>query len=105
MPSQEDRIYATLVHAISALGFPFLAPLIGMILLKGRSDFAYQQAKEGMNFQLTVILVFVALCLTIIGIPIALLLGIAAVVVLIFAAVQVFLGRSYRFPMTIRFIK
>jgi uncharacterized Tic20 family protein len=76
--------------------------------------FVSDQAKEALNFNITVTAIFLAL--TILGVitlgvgflitlPIMLVVGIAALVLIIIAAMKANEGIRYRYPMTIRLIK
>ena len=104
-PAADEKLYALLVHLLSAFAAPFVTPLVSYFLFQQRGGFAFRQAREGLNFQLTVILVSVALAITIVGILVLWIYLIFAWVMLLVAAFNVFQGREFRFPLTIRFIK
>jgi uncharacterized Tic20 family protein len=105
LPTQEDRIFAALIHGLGAIGFPFIAPLVGFLIFQDRGGFVLRQAKEGLNFQITVIGVSIVLAVSIVGIPLLFIYLPLAWVVLVFATVQVALGREFRFPLSLRLIK
>ncbi|MEV0952879.1 DUF4870 domain-containing protein [Promicromonospora sp. NPDC050249] len=87
----------------------FIAPLIIWLLFKDRSRFVDQEAKESLNFQITIVLALIAA-----AIITAVTLGFGAFVYLAFIAAIVFMilaavangkGAPYRYPVNIRFIK
>ncbi len=91
-----------------------LGPLIIWMLKKDTMPFVADQAKEALNFNISVgIILFVLLLLTIgtlgIGIiltgPAMLVVGVAALVFVIVAAVKANEGVTYRYPFTLRLIK
>lgn len=86
---------------------------LGVLLVKSDSPYAVSQAKEALNFQISILIYcVVALFLTIITLGIALLvilpvlvIGIAVTVILaIVAAVHTSRGEAYRYPLTIRLV-
>ncbi len=88
--------------------FTILGPLI-IWRTKGQSmPFVAEQAKESLNFQITVFLLgllFALLILALIGFVLLWILGIANLVLVIIAAVQVSDGRPYRYPFCQRLVK
>jgi len=111
--SKDERLWAMLCHlsVLSGYVIPFghiLGPLIIWLIKKNESPFVDANGKEALNFQFSMtIYIFVAglLCLILIGIPILFGLIIADLVFLIIAAVKANGGESYRYPITIRFLK
>jgi len=102
-----------LTSAVGGWGW-FLGPLIIWLMKKDTMPFVSDQAKEALNFNITVTAIFLAL--TILGVitlgvgflitlPIMLVVGIAALVLIIIAAMKANEGIRYRYPMTIRLIK
>ena len=88
--------------------FTILGPLI-IWRTKGQSmPFVAEQAKESLNFQITVFLwglLFLLLAIVLIGFVFLWLLGIANVVLVIIAAIQVGDGKPYRYPLCLRLVK
>ena len=84
-----------------------VGPLI--ILLVGRGDgFADDQAREALNFQLTVLVgLIVGGILTgiLIGIAVIIVVLVADVVFSVIASAEAYAGRTYRYPVTLRLIK
>jgi uncharacterized Tic20 family protein len=85
-----------------------LGPLI-IMLSKGPSmPFAAAQARESLNFQITVWLlgmVFVLLTLVLVGFVLLWILGLVNLVLVIIAAIRVSDGAPYRYPFCLRLVK
>lgn len=123
-PSEDERQWAMFAHlsalagglltgAFGGWGF-FLGPLVIWLMKKDTMPFVDDQAKEALNFNITVSAIFLVLLiftiLTLgIGIlltgPIMLIVGIAALVFIIIAAMKSKEGERYRYPFAIRLIK
>lgn len=114
--SQSERNWAMVAH-LSALTFlisvigGMLAPLIVYLIRKDDMPFAAQQAKEALNFQITMFLLGIVgwiLIVLIITLPLGVLLlifvGIADVVLTIVAAIKAGEGFPYRYPFNLRLI-
>lgn len=85
-----------------------IGPLVVYLLKKDEYDFVEDQGKESLNFQITVtILLFISGLLFIVGIGVLLvaIIGIAAFVFTIIAAIKANEGEFYRYPWAIRFLK
>ena len=114
----EERTWAMLGHLsafsafITGIGC-VLGPLIVWLIKRETMPFAGEQAKEALNFNITMIIACVALwLLTIITLGIGLLLtvplGLALfvgwIVLTIIAAVKANNGEHYRYPFTLRLV-
>jgi uncharacterized Tic20 family protein len=88
--------------------FTILGPLI-ILLAKGDSmPFVASQAKESLNFQITVWLLgllFALLALLLIGFVFLWILGVVNLVLVIIAAIRVSDGAPYRYPFCLRLVK
>jgi uncharacterized protein len=88
--------------------FTILGPLI-IWRTKGQTmPFVAEQAKESLNFQITVFLlglVFALLALLLIGFVLLWLLGVVNLVLVIIAAIQTSSGKPYRYPFCLRLVK
>jgi uncharacterized protein len=112
-PTAEVRQWAMLCHfsAFFGLVFPFgnlLGPFILWQIKKEMDPFVDAQGKEALNFQITVAIasmVCVVLMVVVIGFPLLILVGIAAVVFTIIAGAKANDGFAYRYPYTWRVIK
>jgi uncharacterized Tic20 family protein len=111
----EDKNWGMLAHLLTLLGYPlgfghWIAPLV-IYLTKKDSPFARGEAREALNFELSLFIYFVIslplLCL-VITIPfivlgwIAMLL--AQLVLPILAAIQAADGKPYRYPLILRLV-
>ncbi len=121
----EERNWAMAAHLCGLLWiaggtglifFPFgglaLFTILGPLIIwrtKGQSmPFVAEQAKESLNFQITVFLLgllFALLILALIGFVLLWILGLANLVLVIIAAIQVSDGRPYRYPFCLRLVK
>lgn len=104
----EDRNLAMLTH-LSGLLFGFIVPLIVWLVSKDRSDKSYLvgEAKEALNFQITVLIGYVIcwiLTIIIIGVFLFWLLWLANLVFCIIAAVAVNNSGTYRYPFCLRLV-
>jgi uncharacterized Tic20 family protein len=88
--------------------FTILGPLI-ILRSKGQSmPYAAAQAKESLNFQITVWLlglIFALLAIVLIGFVFLWILGIVNLVLVIIAAIRVSDGAPYRYPFSWRLVK
>jgi uncharacterized Tic20 family protein len=111
--SSDERTWAMVTHlsALAGYAIPFghvFGPLLVWILKRETLPAVDEHGKESLNFQLScTIYAVVALVLVVVGIGILLLLAVALfdLVFIIIAAVKAYNGESYRYPLTIRFIK
>jgi uncharacterized protein len=88
--------------------FTILGPLI-IWRTKGETmPFVAEQAKESLNFQITVFLlavIFGVLALILIGFVLLWILGLVNLILVIIAAVTVSGGKPYRYPFCLRLVK
>jgi len=104
---------AVLTSGIGGWG-TFLGPLIIWLVKKDTMPFVDDQAKEALNFNITVAIVFFALWVLVfvtlgigllIAIPAWFIIGIAWLVFTIIAAIKANDGVAYRYPFTMRLVK
>ena len=108
-----ERNWAMVAH-LSGLalytGLPFgnvIGPLLVWLLKKDESAFVADQAKEALNFQLSLTLYTVVafvLLFFLVGLLAFSVLFVAHVVFSVVAAVSASEGKTYRYPLTIRFV-
>ena len=102
----EDKQWASFAHLGGILGF--LPSLIIWLIFKDRGVRTNVEAKEALNFQITIAIAMVVsyiLMVIVIGFILAPLVGIAAIVFSIIGFVKVNGGESYRYPFALRLIK
>ena len=92
----------------------FLGPLVIWLMKKETMPFVDDQAKEALNFNITVGIVFLVLFLLTVGTlgigilltgPLMIIIGIAWLVFTVIAAIKANDGVSYRYPFTLRLVK
>jgi uncharacterized protein len=97
-----------LSHLSTMLGVGILLPLLVFLAMRNESEYVAGNAKEALNFHLSVLiycLCCIPLAFVIIGIPLLIVIGISAFILGIVAAVKASDGRCYHYPLSIRFIK
>lgn len=123
-PSAEERQWAMFAHLSALLGAIvtghmfawgcFIGPLVIWLIKKDTLPFVDDQAKEALNFNITLAIVgLVLLVLSIItlglglliAIPVGVIVGIGWLVLTIVAAVKANEGVAYRYPVSLRLIK
>jgi uncharacterized Tic20 family protein len=75
------------------------------MIYKEKSEFVSDQAKESLNFQLTVLIAILICAATCVGLIVLPVVAIGALVYQIIAAMEANKGVQYRYPYTIRMIK
>ncbi len=124
-PGAEERQWAMFAHLSALVGGIltsgwagsigcFIGPLIIWLVKKDTMPFVDDQAKEALNFNITVGIAFFALFLLalltfgiglVISIPLWIIIGIAWLVFTIIAAIKANEGVAYRYPFTLRLVK
>ena len=105
-PSNDDKNIATVTH-LGGTVFSFIPSLIVWILKKDDSAYIADQAKEALNFQITVLIAqFIAgiLAIILIGFLFMAIIWILNVVFCIIAAIASSKGEAYRYPLCLRLI-
>ena len=105
-PSNDDKNIATITH-LGGTVFSFVPALIVWILKKDDSEFIADQAKEALNFQITIILAqFIAWILAwiLIGLFFMFIIWLLNIVFCIIAAISTSKGETYRYPFCLRLI-
>ena len=105
-PSNDDKNIATVTH-LGGTVFSFIPALIVWILKKDDSAYISDQAKEALNFQITVLIAqFIAgiLAIILIGFLFMGIIWILNVVFCIIAAIASSKGETYRYPLCLRLI-
>lgn len=105
-PSGDDKNIATITHLCGTV-FSFIPALIVWILKKDDSAYIADQAKEALNFQITVLLAqFIAgvLVFILIGFLFIFIIWVINIVFCIIAAISTSKGENYRYPLTLRLI-
>ncbi|WP_182480696.1 DUF4870 domain-containing protein [Peribacillus asahii] len=105
MVTQDEKVFAVLIYVIS-LFFPLLGPLI-IWLVKKDSPYIDYHGREYFNFLISyTIYGIIASLLVFVGIGVLILpiLGVAAFVFTILAAIRAYEGVEYRIPLIFRIL-
>ena len=113
MTQKEERHWAMLSHlgTFSAFLIPFgniIVPLVIWQVKKEESAFTVDHSKESLNFQISLMIYYIAatlLILILIGFLLFIGLFIFNIIIVIMAGVKASEGKYYQYPLTIRFIK
>jgi len=115
MSQQDEKTWATLTHAISAIAMVasagtlgFIASLVIYLVCKDRGPFVRAHAANAVNVQLTALiglLVSGVLMLVLVGFVTYAIVVVAAVVIHVIAALRANAGEWYNPPCTIRFVR
>jgi len=113
MTRKEEGQWAMFSHlgTFSAFLIPFgniIVPLVIWQVKKGESAFTVEHSKESLNFQISLMIYYIAatlLILIIIGFILLIGLFIFNIITVIIAGIKANEGQHYQYPMTIRFIK
>jgi uncharacterized Tic20 family protein len=106
-PTKEAKNMAMLAHI---LGFftSVIGPLIIWLMKKDEHPYIEQQAREALNFQITVLIagaVAGVLTLVCVGVILAVIIPIVDIIFCIMAAVAASNGKDYRYPFALRLVK
>lgn len=105
-PTNDEKNIATITH-LGGTVFSFVPALIVWILKKDDSAYLNDQAREALNFQMTMLIAqFVAgvLAWILIGFILMPLIWLFNVVFCIIAAISTSKGETYRYPLCLRLI-
>lgn len=103
-PSSDEQLWIVFSHISILLGIGILLPLIVYLVKKDESPRIAEHAKEALNFHISILIYSLACAITCIGIPLAVVIGIGAMVYAIIAAVKASDPVPYRYPLTMRLV-
>jgi uncharacterized Tic20 family protein len=113
-PTQDERTWGMIAHlsAFAVFVFPLggniLAPLIIWLTRRNTSAYVEMEAREALNFNISVALGWIVcglLVFALIGIPLGAALFLYWLVMAIVAAVKASEGVGYRYPFSLRLVK
>ncbi|WP_066096912.1 DUF4870 domain-containing protein [Xanthomonas massiliensis] len=119
-PSADERQWALFAHLSALTGIVtsgvgnIVGPLVIWLIKKDTMPFVSDQAKEALNFNITVLIAGLALGLLtaitfgigiVVTLPIGIILAVAWLVLTIIATIKANEGVAYRYPFTLRLIK
>ena len=113
MASKDEQNWGMWLHLSVLAGY--LLPLAGLVapvaiwmMKKEGSPFLDEHGKEVVNMLITVIIAAIPvtlLCFVLVGIPLAIMLGLYVVVTSIVGAMKAANGEAFHYPLAYRFIK
>lgn len=106
-PTSDEKTLAILAHILTIIS-SFIAPLIIYLIKKDDSPYVAEHAKESLNFQITMFILYiisVVLMLLLIGFLLIWLLSIANIILVIIATIKASENKMYRYPINFRLIK
>ena len=109
----QERNWAVFSHLGSFCGYIFplgniIVPLILWLVKKDEYPFVDQQGKEALNFNISITIyaiISAVLCIVLIGFALLAAIFIIQVVYVIRATISANKGETYRYPITIRFVR
>ena len=108
-PNSDDRLLAILSHILAIVpGVGILGPLVIYLLKKDESESVAGNAKESLNFQITVLLLYLIgwiLVVVLIGFLMLAIVWILNLVLVIVATIKASENRIYRYPFNMRLIR
>ncbi|GIN88325.1 DUF4870 domain-containing protein [Heyndrickxia sporothermodurans] len=107
MITQEDRLMAAAIYVLSFFT-TIIGPLIIWIIKKDDSEFINGHGKSYFNFMISYFIYGVIsgiLVIVLIGFLLLPLVGVAAFIFTIIAAIKAYNGETYKIPFTFEFIK
>ena len=107
MSPEDQRLWATLTH-VGGVFSNVLVPVIAYLLLRDRGQFVREHTRVALNFHITMAIAYFAGVLTTvlgIGVLVITATGIVSIVFGVIAALAANQGRSYRYPLSIEFVK
>jgi uncharacterized protein len=105
-PSNDDKNIATITH-LGGTVFSFVPGLVVWILKKDENAYLAEEAREALNFQITVLIAYFIgsiLAWILIGFFLMTLVWLCNVLFCILAAVTTSKGETYRYPFCLRLI-
>ena len=108
-PTSDERTMGILSHILAIVpGIGILGPLLIWLVKKDESQFVEANAKESLNFQLTVVIAGLISCIlvvVVIGFLLLCVVGVLDLVLVIVATVKASENKIYRYPVNLRLIK
>lgn len=117
-PSADSRNLAALTHLSALVGLAgvpsFIGPLAVWLWQRDRDPFVVEQAREALNFNLSILIYVaggIALSILTIGlgllvvVPAAVVGAVAWLVLTVMAAIRAADGRPYRYPLTLQLVR
>jgi len=102
----DEKMWSVLTH-VGGILFHWLVPLIAYLVLKDRGPFVRWHTRQALNFQLTLLLAYIAggvLALVFVGFFVIIAAAVLNIIFGIIAAMAANRGEFYRYPIAIEFV-
>jgi len=107
-PRGNDKIWSMLSHLSALFGVGIILPLVVYLAMRKESEYVACNAREALNFHISVV-IYVLCCIplmfVLIGVPIAITIGIGSLILAIVAAVKASDGQCYHYPLTLQLVR
>ena len=103
-PNGDERTLAILVHVLSIF-FWIFPGLVIYLIKKDESSFVSDHAKEAMNFQITLTILYIVLLISIVGWIFLWIPWVLQLIFCIIGAIKASDLKLFRYPFTLRLIK
>lgn len=104
LPNENDNLWILFSHLSLLVGVGLIVPLIIYLVKKDESPAVAYHAKEALNFHISITIYSLVCAVTCVGIVLIPVIGIAAMVFSIIAAVRASDPIPYRYPLTLRLV-
>jgi len=107
MNPADEKLWATLIH-IGGILFGVLPALIGYLVLKDRGPFIRAHTATALNFQITLLIAYIAGGITVLIVIGFFVIAAAVILALVFgimAAIAANNGQYYTYPLSIKFVR
>lgn len=102
--NENDNLLILFSHLSLILGIGLIVPLIVYLIKKDTSSKVAYHSREALNFHISITIYAIICAITCVGIFLIPVIGIAAIIFSIIAAVKVSDPVPYRYPLTIRLV-
>ena len=106
-PTSDEKTMAMLAHILTLVA-GFIPPLVIWLIKKDESKFVAENAKESLNFMITLFIAYIVafiLMFILIGFLLITLIWVAQLIFVIMATIKTNEGKIYRYPVNLRLIK
>jgi len=106
-PTSDEKTMAMLSHILTLVA-GFIPPLVIWLVKKDESKFVAENAKESLNFMITLFIAYIVafiLMFILIGFLLITLIWVAQLIFVIMATIKTNEGKIYRYPVNLRLIK
>lgn len=104
-PRSEDTLWLVFSHISVLLGVGLVLPLIVYLVKKDEGGIVPEQAKEALNFHISLLIYSLVCGATCVGAPLIAGVALFGLIFAIVAAIKVSKGIPYRYPLTIRLVR